>query len=109
MPAKKALRPQQQDEQHRKEENEIRKLGQERLTEIVNEAHDDTADKRAEQTAGAAENDHDQRERQHVLIESGIHRQDWPADNASESSKTCAKGKDNCEQLRHADADDARH
>jgi hypothetical protein len=71
--------------------------------------HDDAADKGAEQAACAAENDHDQRERQHVLVEPGIDREDRPADDAGESCKTCAEGEDNCEQLRHANADDARH
>ena len=89
--------------------DEIRKLGQERLAEIVDEADDDTADKGAEQTAGAAENDHDQRERQHVLIKPGIDRKDRPANDAGESCKTRAEREDDGEQLRHADANDARH
>src|SRR5262245_23597543 len=101
VPAEKALRPQQQDEQHWKEENEIRKLRQQRLTEIVDEAHDDAADKGAKQAAGAAENDDDQRERQHVLIKARIDRQDRSADDAGKSCKTRAEGKDDREQLRH--------
>ena len=109
LPAEKTLRPQQQDEQHRKEKNEIRKLGQESLAEIVDKAHDDTADKGAKQTAGAAENNHDQRQRQHVLVQPGIDREDRPADDPCEGSKARAEREDDCEQLRDANADDARH
>ena len=54
MPAEKSLRPQQQDQQHRKKEDEICKLRQQRLAKIVDETDNDAADERAEQAAAAA-------------------------------------------------------
>src|SRR5262245_9961229 len=91
MPAEQTLRTQQQDEQHREKEYEVGKLWQEGLTKIVDETHYDAADERAEQAARAAEDDHDQGEGQHVLVEPGITRKDRPADNAGESRKTSAE------------------
>ena len=63
MPAEQALRPQKQDEQHRKEKDEIREFRQERLAEIIDEAHNDAADELSEQAAGATKNDDHQRQR----------------------------------------------
>ena len=57
----------------------------------------------------AAENHHHQRQRQHVLVEPGIHRQDRPADDAGEGGKAGAEREHDGEKLRHADADHARH
>src|SRR6187549_3604340 len=64
MPAEQALRPEDQHQQHRQEQHEVGKLGQERLAEVIDEADDDAADEGAEQAAGAAEYDDDQSQRQ---------------------------------------------
>src|SRR5262249_9818960 len=109
MPAKQTLGPQQQDQQHRKKQDEIGEFGQQRLTEIIDEPDDDAADKRPEETACSAQNDYDERERQHILIETGINREDRGSDDARERGQSGAKRKHDGEQLRYADADHARH
>src|SRR5213079_3295060 len=84
-------------------------LRQQRLTEIVDEPYHDAADERAEQAAGAAEDDHDKRERQHVLIDPWINREDGPADQAGETGKAGAESKYDREQLRDPDSDHPCH
>ena len=99
----------QQDEQHRKKQDEIGKLRQECLAEIIDEADDDAADEGAEQAAGSAKDYHHKRERQHVLVEARIDRQNRSADDPRKGGKTGAEREDDCEKLRDADPNHARH
>ncbi len=94
---------------HRQEQHEVGKFGKQRLPVVIEKADDEAADERAEQAAGAAENDDDQRQRQHVEVEAGIDRQDRRADEAGKSGERRAEAIHDGEQPRDADADHARH
>src|ERR1700694_3831906 len=106
--AEQSLRPQHQDDQHRQEQDDISKIGKHGLAEIVEKPDDETADQRAEQTAGAAENDDNERERQHVEIEARIDRKIGRTHDAGEGGKRGAKTENQSEKLRDSDADNAR-
>ena len=66
-------------------------------------------DERAEQAAAAAQDDDDEGQRQHLLVETGIDREDGPADHAGEAGQPGAQAEDDGEEPRDPDADDPRH
>src|SRR5215831_4576210 len=81
------LWPQHKDQDHRQKQNEISKLRKKRLAEIVDESDDDAADEGTKQAPGTAQDDDDERERQHVLVDARVDRKNWSADQASEPGK----------------------
>src|SRR6185503_8447333 len=51
-------------DRHRREQREVRQLGDQRLAEVVDQADDDAADERAFEAAHAADDHDEERERQ---------------------------------------------
>jgi hypothetical protein len=94
---------------HRQEQDHVREIGQQRHAEGVDEAGDEAADEGADQASHAAEDHHDQRQRQHVRVEAGVGRHDRPADHAARAGERRAEAEHGGEEPRHRDADAARH
>src|ERR1700747_2385666 len=108
-PPAQSLGPGTQSQPHWQEEDEISEIGHQGDTEIVDETHDETAYKGAEQASRTAEDDHDQRERQHVGVEPGIGVQDRASENAANSGEGCSQQKDRGEKAGYWNSDGTRH
>ena len=96
-------------EDHRQEQDHIRQIGQQRGAEGINGRGDETADEGSEQAADTAEDDHDQRERQHVRVQPGVGGHDGSPDHAARSGESGAETKHGGEQPRHWNAHRPRH
>src|SRR5438045_1697625 len=92
-----------------KEEDHVSEVGKERLAERIEEADEVAAREGAEQIPRAAEDEDDERKRQHVHVETGIDREDGPAEDAAHSGERGAGAEHDGEEARNGDAQAARH
>src|SRR6266542_2475408 len=67
-----------QHEHHRRKEREVRELRHERLAEVVDHADGYAADEGALETAHAADDDDDKRERQEIEVNPRVAAEDRP-------------------------------
>lgn len=102
-------RPHRKDECHRCVQREVRELWKKRLAEIVGKAHEECADRRAAETAHAADDHHRKCDRQHFEIEPGINPEEGTADDAADRRQQGAERENQSGNERRVNTDPARH
>src|SRR5687767_10256704 len=98
-----------EDQSHRRIQREIRYFREQRLAEVVGQAHQQRADRGAAEAAHAAD-DHDcERERQHLEIKAGVNAEEGAADHPAERRQKRAEREDEHGDAGGVDAHPARH
>src|SRR6266850_2804171 len=98
-----------EDDDHRREEREVRQLRHERLAEIVEQADDDAADERAFQAAHPADDDDDKRQWEEIEIDARITAENGPTHHTAKRRQSGAGGEHEPGQQANVDTGSSRH
>src|ERR1700756_3662381 len=98
LPSEQSARAIGDDRDHRQKQNDVGEIGEQNRAEGMDERNYEAADEGSEQAAATAEDNHDQRERQHVRVEPWISRHDRPGDDTTGSGERSAETEHEREQ-----------